>query len=197
MNILVACEISGVTREMFRLAGHNAYSCDLEESEIKSSYHLQGDVLDYIEKYQSHYDLAFEMLIAYPPCTNLCVSGARWFKDKKEPQEKDIKFIKDLMDAPIEKIVIENPVGVISTKIRKPDQIIQPWQFGDEAQKTTCLWLKGLPKLVKTKIVGKGEFITYKSGKKLPKWYATKWGKGGERSKTFQRIANAMAEQWG
>ena len=189
MNILVACERSGVTREMFRLAGHNAYSCDLEESEIKSSYHLQGDVLDYIEQYQNHYDLAFKMLIAYPPCTNLCVSGARWFKDKKAQQEKDIKFIKDLMNVPIPKICLENPVGIISTRIRKPDQIIQPYQFGHGETKKTCLWLKNLPPLSPT------WNIKYPANRvfKMPPGKERAF----ERSRTYIGIAFAMASQWG
>lgn len=139
------------------------------------------------------------MMIAHPPCTDLAVSGAAWFKEKIADgrQQRALDFVQKLLDAPIEKIALENPVGVISTHIRKPDQIIQPYMFGESFSKKTCLWLKNLPKMIPTKIVDKGEFITYASGRRMPKWYAEKWGKGGERSKTFQGIADAMANQWG
>ena len=193
MKILIACEESQVVCKAFRAKGHEAYSCDiLPSSGGKPEWHIQDDVL-------KHLDEGWDMMIAHPPCTHLAVSGARWFTEGKKPislQIEALEFIKKLLEAPIEKIALENPVGVISTKIRKPDQIIQPYMFGDSFSKKTCLWLKNLPKLVPTKIVDRGEFITYPSGRKMPKWYATKWGKGGERSKTFQGIAGAMAEQW-
>ncbi len=192
MKILIACEESQTVCKAFRAKGHEAYSCDiLPCSGGHPEWHLQGDVLEQLDK-------GWDMMIAHPPCTHLAVSGAAWFKEKIADgrQQQALDFIQILMDAPINKIAIENPVGVISTKIRKPDQIIQPYMFGDSFSKKTCLWLKNLPKLVPTDIVDKGEFITYASGKRMPKWYAEKWGKGGERSKTFQGIADAMAEQW-
>jgi hypothetical protein len=147
-------------------------------------------------------------MIAHPPCTHLAVSGARWFKEKQQEQQEALKFVKQLLSAPIPRIALENPVSIISSRIRKPDQTIQPWQFGEEAQKTTCLWLKDLPLLVPTKIVGKGEFYTAPSGKKLPSWYGDTVVDGKKigwntpeikkiRSKTFKGIADAMAAQWG
>lgn len=193
MRILIACEESQTVCKAFRAKGYKAYSCDiLPCSGGHPEWHIQGDVLEQLDK-------GWDMMIAHPPCTDLAVSGAAWFKEKIADgrQQKALDFIKLLMEAPIDKIAIENPVGVISTKIRKPDQIIQPYMFGDSFSKKTCLWLKNLPKLIPTKIVDKGEFITYASGKRMPKWYAEKWGKGGLRSKTFQGIADAMAEQWG
>lgn len=193
MKILIACEESQRVCEAFRKKGHEAYSCDiLDESGGHPEWHIKGDVLE-------HLNDGWDMMIAHPPCTDLAVSGAAWFAEKIKDgrQQRALDFVKVLLDAPIEKIALENPVGVISTKIRKPDQIIQPYMFGESFSKKTCLWLKNLPKLIPTKIVDKGEFITYASGKRMPKWYAEKWGKGGERSKTFQGIANAMAEQWG
>ena len=157
--------------------------------------HYEGDIRDIL------YD-GWDLMVAHPPCTHLAVSGARWFKDKQQEQKEALDFVRMLLDAPIKHIALENPVSVISSKIRKPDQIIQPWQFGDEAQKTTCLWLKNLPQLKHTNIVSKGEFTTFKSGKKHPKWYADAFGLSKHermkaRSKTFQGIADAMADQWG
>jgi hypothetical protein len=204
MKILIACEYSGAVRDSFIKQGHYAMSCDLLPTDSPGP-HYQGSVLDILND-------GWDMMIAHPPCTYLAVSGNRWLynKDKSRNEERwknrgeALDFVRLLMDAPIEKIAIENPVSVISSEIRKPDQIIQPWQFGDEAQKTTCLWLKNLPKLKPTKIVGKGEFTTFKSGKRHPKWYAdalakakTKAERQKLRSKTFQGIADAMAEQWG
>ena len=204
MKILIACEYSGAVRDSFIKQGHYAMSCDLLPTDVPGP-HYQGSVLDILND-------GWDMMIAHPPCTYLAVSGNRWLynKDKSRNEERwknrgeALDFVRLLMDAPIEKIAIENPVSVISSEIRKPDQIIQPWQFGDEAQKTTCLWLKNLPKLKPTKIVGKGEFTTFKSGKRHPKWYAdalakakTKAERQKLRSKTFQGIASAMAEQWG
>lgn len=191
MKVLIACELSGIVRDAFKAKGHDAWSCDLLPTE-KEGNHIQGDVLNILND-------GWDLMIAFPPCTHLAVSGARWFKEKRADgrQQQGIDFFMDLINAPIVKIAIENPVGIMSTHYRKPDQIIQPWQFGDEFQKTTCLWLKNLPLLKYTNIVGKGEFITYSSGRKMSKWYAEKYGDGKSRSVTFQGIADAMADQWG
>jgi site-specific DNA-cytosine methylase len=195
MRVLVACEYSGAVRRAFRELGHEAFSCDLLPAEDNKYYqHFQcpvQEVLGHVPEW--------DLMIAHPPCTHLAVSGARWFKDKQEEQKEALEFVQMLMDAPIPRICIENPVSIISSRIRKPDQIIQPWQFGHEATKTTCLWLKGLPLLTPTNIVGKGERHITKSGKSLPKWYnlppsEDRWK---ERSRTFEGIAKAMAEQWG
>jgi site-specific DNA-cytosine methylase len=194
MKVLIACEESQTVCKAFRAKGHEAYSCDLLPTSGKfPEWHIQGDAI--VEAYSGKYDI----MIAHPPCTDIAVSGARHFKEKIADgrQQRALDFVEKLMKAPIEKICIENPVSVISSKIRKPDQIIQPYHFGHEAQKTTCLWLKNLPQLKHTKVVGRGEFITFPSGKKHPAWYSKLSGKGGERSKTFQGIADAMAEQWG
>lgn len=193
MNILVGCEFSGVVRNAFLRRGHMAYSCDLLPAEDGSPWHIQGDVLGIIN------DWNWDLAIFHPPCTHLAVSGARWFKDKRELQEQALAFVRKLMDAPIPRIAIENPVSIISTRIRPPTQIIQPWMFGHEATKTTCLWLKGLPLLEPTAIVSKGERHITKSGRSLPKWYnlppsEDRWK---IRSATFPGIAEAMAEQWG
>jgi site-specific DNA-cytosine methylase len=187
MKILIACEFSGIVREAFKKLGHDAMSCDLLDTDIPGN-HYKGDVMDIINN-------GWDMMIAHPPCTHLAVSGARHFWRKEKEQKEALLFVQMLMDAPINYICIENPVGVISTKIRKPDQIIQPWQFGDAAQKTTCLWLKNLPLLIPTNIVNKGDFVTFPSGKRMPAWYSNASAK--TRSKTFQGIADAMAQQWG
>ena len=194
MKILIACEYSGIVRDAFTRKGHDAMSCDILPTESEGK-HYQGDIFDVL------YD-DWDMMIAHPPCTHLAVSGARWFKDKQQEQKEALDFVRMLLGAPIKHIALENPVSVISSKIRKPDQIIQPWQFGHEAQKTTCLWLKDLPHLKHTKVVSKGEFTKFKSGKRHPKWYAdalklSKHERMKARSKTFQGIAEAMAEQWG
>ena len=182
MKVLVACEFSGVVRDAFRKLGHDAYSCDLLESEIKSDNHIQDDVL----KYLNH---EWDLMIAHPPCTYLAVSGARWFKDRQQEQQQALDFVRKLMDAPIKKICIENPISVISSQIRKPDQIIQPWQFGHGETKATCLWLKGLPKLIPTNIVEGRENKVHKMPPSKDRWK--------NRSRTYQGIADAMAEQWG
>jgi len=191
MKVLIACEFSGIVRDAFRAKGHDAWSCDIIPSDDNSPHHYIQDALECMHR-------GWDLMIAHPPCTHLACSGAKHFKKKIEDgrQQAALIFIKNLMDAPIDKICLENPVGVISSQIKKPTQIIQPWQFGDEAQKTTCLWLKNLPKLKHTNIVDKGEFYVSPTGKKLPKWYSDdKTSKG--RSRTFQGIADAMAEQWG
>jgi site-specific DNA-cytosine methylase len=144
-RVLVACEFSGVVREAFKAFGHDAWSCDLRETEIPGQ-HITGDVLAIINN-------CWDLMIAHPPCTHLAVSGARWFKEKAAQQVEALDFVRALMDAPIDQICIENPVSIISSKIRKPDQIIQPWQFGHGETKKTCLWLKNLSKLIPTNIV--------------------------------------------
>jgi len=207
VKILIACEESQTITKAFRKKGHNAYSCDLQaESGGHPEWHIKGDALK--EAYSGKYDL----MIAHPPCTYLAVSGARWMYNKDGSRNEErwnnqldaLEFVQKLMDAPIDKIAVENPVSVISSQIRKPDQIIQPYHFGDEATKTTCLWLKGLPLLTHTNVVGKGEKVTFKSGKSHPKWYAdalskakTKAERQKLRSKTFKGIANAIVDQWG
>ena len=195
MKVLIACEYSGVVREAFKALGHDAWSCDILPTEIEGQ-HYQGDIFDIL-------DQNWDLMIAHPPCTHLAVSGAAWFKEKIADgrQQTALDFVQKLMDAPIPKICIENPVSVISSKIRKPDQIIQPYQYGHGAMKTTCLWLNNLPKLVPTKIV-EPEYIITKKGDKYPKWsYDTfrlpKETRAKERSKTFSGIAEAMANQWG
>lgn len=196
MKILIACEYSGSVRDAFIKKGYDAISCDILPTESDGP-HYQGNVLDIIDK-------GFDLMIAHPPCTHLAVSGARWFKDKQKEQKESINFVKSLLNAPIKHIALENPISIISTKIRKPDQIIQPWMFGDSYHKTTCLWLKNLPNLNPTKIVDKGEFFEFtnkKTGKKKkqPMWYAyaPRQERGKIRSRTFAGIAEAMADQWG
>lgn len=194
MKVLIACEYSGTVRDAFTKLGHDALSVDYLPSETDGN-HIIGDVLDVI-KSQS-----FDLMIAFPPCTHLAVSGAKFFAEKRADgrQQEALAFVAALLSADIPRIALENPVGVISTYIRKPDQIVQPHWFGHEATKTTCLWLKGLPPLMATNIVGKGERHITKSGRSLPKWYnlppsIDRWK---IRSKTFEGIANAMAQQWG
>ena len=198
MRILIACEESQTIAKAFRDLGHDAFSCDLSEcSGGYPEWHIQGDAIEIA------YTQDWDMMIAHPPCTYLAVSGARWMynkdgsrnEDREQKQVQALDFVQKLMDAPIEKIAIENPVSVISTNIRKPDQIIQPWMFGDEATKTTCLWLKNLPSLKATDIVGKGEFYISPTGKKLPRWYSDNKNPKS-RSKTFKGIAKAIASQW-
>lgn len=191
MRVLIACEYSGAVRDAFAARGHDAWSCDLLPSD-KPGNHYQGDVRDILNE---HWDL----MVCHPPCTHLAVSGARWFHLKQQQQSDALDFVRMLLNAPIERIALENPVSIISSKIRKPDQVIQPWQFGHEATKTTCLWLKNLPQLTPTNIVGKGARHITKGGKSLPEWYnlppsADRWK---IRSATFQGIADAMAQQWG
>lgn len=193
MKVLVACEFSGTVRDAFLAHGHDAYSCDILPTESNRAYNR------HIQKPVQKIDLSgFDLMIAHPPCTHLAVSGARWFKDKETEQKDALEFVQFLLDAPVKKIALENPISIISTKIRKPDQIIQPWQFGHETTKTTCLWLKNLPALLPTSIVSKGVRKVYASGKSSPMWHANSGGGSGKkRSVTFQGIAEAMAEQWG
>lgn len=192
MKVLVACEYSGVVRDAFNRLGHNAISCDLLDTESPGK-HIKDNVLN-------HLNDGWDLMIAHPPCTHLAVSGAAWFKNKQKEQAEALDFVRELMQAPINKICIENPVSVISTKIRKPDQIIQPYYFGDPHKKTTCLWLKNLPLLKKTNEV-EPKMITLKDGKKrsLFEYEASckpKHLRGKIRSKTFEGIAQAMASQW-
>ena len=202
-RILIACEESQAVTIEFRKLGYEAFSCDLLEcSGGYPEWHLKDDIFNVLKQ---HWDL----MIAFPPCTDLAVSGARHFERKKldGSQDKSIKFFMDIINAPIEKIAVENPIRIMSGIYRKPDQIIQPWHFGDKAQKSTCLWLKNLPKLIPTDIVEKGEFFEFVSKKgqkkRMPMWYykALQEAKTPEqrrtlRSKTFKGIAEAMANQW-
>ena len=200
MKVLIACEFSGVVRDAFIAKGHEAISCDLLSSD---GPHYQGDVRDVL------YD-GWDLMVGHPPCTYLSVSGLHWNKNNPERAQKTedaLSFVRLLMDAPIEKIAIENPVSCISTRIRKPDQIIQPYEFGHDASKRTCLWLKNLPLLVVDPInFVQGREVEY-NGKLVRRWAnqtnsgqnklspsADRWK---ERSVTYQGIANAMAEQWG
>jgi hypothetical protein len=184
VRVLVACEFSGTVRNAFRKLGHDAWSCDLLPAEDGSDFHLQCDVTKVLSS-----GYGWDLMIAHPPCTHLAVSGARWFKDKLPEQKEALDFVKVLLDAPIERIALENPVSIISSKIRKPDQIIQPWQFGHGETKATCLWLKNLPKLTPTNIVeGRTPRVHF-----MPPG-PDRWK---ERSRTFQGIADAMAQQWG
>ena len=203
LNILVACEESQAVTKHLRALGHEAFSCDiLPCSGGHPEWHYQQDVFEVIEK-------GWDMMIAFPPCTHLASSGARHFKQKIADgrQQQGIDFFMKLANADIDRIAIENPIGVMSTKYRKPDQIIQPYQFGDKAQKSTCLWLKNLPKLESTDVVDKGEFFEFisKKGvkKRMPMWYykalqdaKTPQQRSTLRSKTFDGIARAMATQW-
>ena len=181
MKVLVACEFSGVVRDAFRTIGHDAWSCDILPSENFSMFHYQTDVKNVINE-------GWDLMIAHPPCTHLAVSGARWFKDKQEEQKDAIDFFMMLVNSPIPKIAIENPIGIMSTKYRKPDQIIQPWMFGHGETKATCLWLKGLPLLKPTDVVEGREARIHKMAPSPDRWK--------ERSRTYPGIAYAMAEQW-
>jgi len=203
-NILVACEESQRVCKEFRKLGFNAYSCDiLPCSGGHPEWHLQQDVIPLLKE-------KWDMIIAFPPCTYLTVTGNRWFNielygdsaiQRIKDREKAIKFFMMFANADCEKIAIENPVGIMSSKYRKPNQIINPWQFGDPYEKKTCLWLKGLPELKPTKIVDVPPRKQFDSGKSMPAWYADAWNlpkkeRAKLRSKTFPGIAKAMAEQW-
>lgn len=181
MRVLVACEFSGVVRDAFLSLGHNAVSCDLLPSESPGP-HIQGDVRDALCN-------GWDLMVCHPPCTALAVSGARWFKEKQHEQADALAFVRVLLASPIPRIALENPISVISSKIRKPDQIIQPWMFGHGEVKATCLWLKGLPKLVPTNVVSGREARVHRMPPGPDRWK--------ERSRTLPGIAAAMAEQWG
>ena len=180
-RVLVACEFSGTVRDAFAAKGHDAWSCDLLPSETEGQ-HIQGDVRAVLGD-------GWDLLIAHPPCTHLAVSGARWFHLKQREQAEALEFVQALLDAPIPRIALENPVSIISSKIRKPDQVIQPWQFGHGEVKATCLWLKGLPKLRPTNVVVGREPRVHRMPPGPNRWR--------ERSRTFAGIAAAMADQWG
>jgi site-specific DNA-cytosine methylase len=195
MRVLIACEFSATVRDAFRARGHDAWSCDLLPCEGDPAWHIQGDALAAAHGQQ------WDLMIAHPPCTHLAVSGARWFKDKREEQAQALAFVRDLLAAPIPRIALENPVSIISSRIRKPDWIVQPHQFGHDASKATCLWLKRLPPLrptahVAPRIVnGRPRWANQTdSGQNKLAPSADRWAL---RSKTYQGIADAMADQWG
>jgi len=181
MRVLVACEFSGIVRDAFSRRGHDAWSCDLLPSE-RPGKHIRGDVLDILGD-------GWELMVAHPPCTYLAVSGARWFAAHQEEQARALAFVRLLLDAPVERIALENPVSVISTRIRKPDQIIQPWMFGHGESKATCLWLKNLPRLMATNVVSGRTPRVHRESPGPERWR--------RRSRTYTGIATAMAEQWG
>lgn len=183
LRVLVACEYSATVRDAFRELGFDAWSCDLLPTEGDARWHIQGDALD------AAYGQTWDLLVAHPPCTHLAVSGARWFKDKRQEQADALEFVRLLLSAPTPHIALENPISIISSRIRKPDQIIQPWQFGHGETKATCFWLKGLPPLVPTNIVEGREARVHRMPPGPDRWK--------ERSRTFPGIAAAMADQWG
>jgi hypothetical protein len=182
-RVLIACEYSGRVRDAFIRRGHNAISCDLLPSETPGPHH-QGDVTELLND-------NWDMMIAFPPCTHLAVSGARWFPAKRADgrQQEALKFVRTLLDAPIPRIALENPVSIISSQIRKPDQTFQPWQHGHGEVKRTCLWLKNLPLLRPSNVVEGREARVHKMPPSADRWK--------ERSRTFQGVADAMAKQWG
>lgn len=181
MKILIGCEFSGIVRDSFLAQGHDCWSCDIIPTE-KPGPHIVNDVRNVL-------DDGWDMAIFFPPCTHLAVSGARWFKDKRHEQREALDFVRTLMNAPIPRIAIENPVGMISSRIRKPDQIIQPWMFGHTEQKKTCLWLKHLPPLFPN---------GYQAERNQTIWrMPPSPDRGKERSRTFAGVGAAMAAQWG
>lgn len=181
MRVLIACEFSGIVRDAFIRRGHDAMSCDLLPTESPGP-HYQGDVLNILND-------GWGLMIAHPPCTYLAVSGARWFAGRRKEQEAALEFVRLLMGAPIHRIAIENPISVISSRIRKPDQIIQPWMFGHPETKATCLWLKNLPPLKQTNIVEGRSNRVHREPPGPDRWK--------NRSRSFRGIAEAMADQWG
>lgn len=190
MRILVACEFSGIVRDAFRVRGHDAVSCDLLPSERPGPHRREPVEYSLTEQW--------DMLIAFPPCTYLAVSGARYFAGRRPQQMAALEFVRALVTAPIPRMALENPVGIISTWWRKPDQIIQPWQFGHPESKKTCLWLRGLPLLRPTKVLtlpesGRWENQTPSGQNKL----GPSPDRVRNRSRTYQGIADAMADQWG
>lgn len=200
LKVLVACEFSGVVREAFRRLGHDAVSCDLLPTE-QPGPHIQDDVL-------RHLGEGWDLMIAHPPCTYLTVTGNKWFKpeykerfpDREQQREEAIQFFLQLANAPIPRIAIENPVGIMSRVYRQPDQYIQPYYFGDPERKTTCLWLKNLPRLKRTKVV-KPNLYEYKDGRTDGNWHVKTMKlepleRMKERSRTFQGIADVMAQQY-
>lgn len=231
MNVLIACEESQTVCKAFRERGVNAFSCDiLPSSGGHPEWHFKADVFEIIDRKGGmlengetfYIENNWDMMIAHPPCTYLAVSGARWyyhpddkhlptdqrrphprFPDRTKHRDEALNFFIRLLEAPVEKIAVENPVGIVSSNYRKPDQTVHPWMFGDEASKATCLWLKNLPPLQPTQIVGKGERVVLSSGRSLPKWYSDSFHtsiptelRRTLRSKTFQGFAEAIADQW-
>jgi hypothetical protein len=186
LRVLVACEFSGIVRDAFIAAGHDAVSCDLLPSE-REGPHIEDDVEALL--YYTDHGRSFDLMIAHPPCTYLAVSGARWFRDRWVEQENALEFVRRLLEAPVPRIALENPVSVISSRIRKPDQIIQPWMFGHGEVKATCLWLKNLPPLQPTDIVDGRTPRVHHASPGPDRWR--------ERSRTLPGIAAAMASQWG
>jgi hypothetical protein len=185
LRVLVGCEFSGTVRRAFRALGHDAWSCDLLPSDDDSPHHIQGNVLPVAYDDWDNWDIG----IFHPPYTHLAVSGARWFKQKREEQAAALAFVRRLLNAPIPHIALENPVSIISTAIRKPDQVVHPWQYGHAETKATCLWLKNLPRLVSTNIVEGREARIHKMPPGPDRWK--------ERSRTYAGIAAAFADQWG
>ena len=202
MKVIVACEFSGIVRDAFAARGHDAWSCDLLDSE-RPGNHIKGDVLDVVGE-------GWDLMIAHPPCTYLCVTGNKWmgenyrdrFPTRGQDRENAITFFMEMVDADIPRICVENPVGIMSSHYRKADQYIQPYQFGHPQSKKTGLWLKNLPNLFPTNVVKEEERVVFTSGKTMPRWYVEaasleKNERTSLRSRTFQGIADAMAAQWG
>lgn len=197
LRVLVACEFSGIVRDAFIAKGHDAWSCDLLPTE-REGPHIQGDVLEVLDR-------GWDLMIAHPPCTYLASMGIWW--NHKRPERWPLTFaamdfVKALWDAPVERVAVENPIGYLNRHWMKPTQIINPWQFGHEAHKPTCLWLKGLPTLTPTNVVGRGRFYVKANGHRMSAWsHVTSGTRKAERAKiasrTFQGVANAMAAQWG
>jgi len=182
VKVLVACEFSGTVRRAFRQRGHDAWSCDILPAEDNSPHHHHSEVTEIL-------DAGWDLMIAHSPCTHLAVSGARWFGTKKNEQKDALDFVRLLLNAPIDRIAMENPASIISSHIRPADQTIQPWWFGHGELKTTCLWLKNLPPLRPTKVVAGREQRVWRMPPGPDRWK--------ERSRTFTGIAEAMADQWG
>jgi len=195
-RVLVACEISGMVREAFRRRGFDAVSFDILPAEDDGP-HIVAD----LAAQPSAWFAQFALMVAFPPCTHLAVSGARWFAEKRRDgrQQAAAEFFKYVAALPVPRIAIENPVGIMSREYRRPDQIIQPWMFGDEATKTTCLWLANLPPLIATRVVERGARHVTKSGRSLPNWYnlPPSPDRSRIRGRTFPGIAEAMGQQWG
>jgi hypothetical protein len=181
MKVLIACEYSGRVRDAFRKQGHDAWSCDVLPTDADPQWHIRDDVLQ-------HLDEGWDLMVAHPPCTHLSISGARWFKDKLPQQRAALDFVMRLLDAPIDRIALENPISIISSKIRQPDQVIQPWWFGHDELKATCLWLKNLPPLQPTSVVADPRPVIHH----MP----PSPDRSRLRSLTYQGIADAMAQQW-
>lgn len=192
MRVLIACEFSGTVREAFRARGHEAWSADLLPAHDGSPYHYTGDARHLLDAGR------WDLMIAHPPCTHLAVSGARWFATKQREQAEALEFVRQLLEAPVPRIALENPISIISSRIRKPDQIIHPWQYGHDASKTTCLWLKNLPALTPTEVLPGGR--SARRANQTPSGQ-NKLGPSPDRwklrSMTYTGIAAAMADQWG